>query len=328
MPTPRIRDLAKAATASNRALVQGKTVWLEKDVSETDRYGRLLRYVYVGDVMVNAELVRLGHAVARQYPPDTRHHALFEQLEAPAKAAGIGIWKPVRPITLAAASLRAGPDVTYDEVGIIPKGEPVEIVARNAAGDWYQLAGGAWIIAQFVEDAPARALLTVAAAPPAATAVPAQPNAPLLDLTAATAQPAAPPVAPPVASPPVAPTVIPAHQPGAASEVKIIALFRDGAKGQNEPDEYVEITNTGADSMDLTGWRLVSEVGWDAGQVFVFPPGFILAPQQICRVYTDEDHPEWCGLNFAYRKSAIWSNSKPDAARLYDASDALISTFQ
>jgi len=59
---PKFCALAQEATRYNRELVKGKTVRLEKDISETDQYGRLLRYVYVGDIFVNAELVRQGLA--------------------------------------------------------------------------------------------------------------------------------------------------------------------------------------------------------------------------------------------------------------------------
>lgn len=68
------------ATAKNRELVAGKRVRLEKDVSETDRYGRLVRYIYVGDVIVNAELVRLGYAQANAFPPDICHQALLARM--------------------------------------------------------------------------------------------------------------------------------------------------------------------------------------------------------------------------------------------------------
>jgi micrococcal nuclease len=70
------------ATAANSALVAGRTVTLVKDVSETDQYGRLLRYVYVGNVFVNAELVRTGWAEAVAYPPDTAQAGYLESLEA------------------------------------------------------------------------------------------------------------------------------------------------------------------------------------------------------------------------------------------------------
>jgi micrococcal nuclease len=80
------------AKAKNIELVEGKVVTLVKDVSETDKYGRLLRYVYVDGVFVNGELVRLGYARAVAYPPDTRYRWQLEQLEKEAKAAKLGIW--------------------------------------------------------------------------------------------------------------------------------------------------------------------------------------------------------------------------------------------
>ncbi len=80
------------AWQANRQLVEGKKVRLEPDVSETDKYGRLLRYVYADDILVNAELVRLGLAEAKAYPPDTRHQDLLEQTEREAREAGRGIW--------------------------------------------------------------------------------------------------------------------------------------------------------------------------------------------------------------------------------------------
>ena len=84
------------ATDRNRGLVEGRTVRLDKDTRETDAYQRALRYVYVGDVFINAELVREGYAWATVYPPDTRHAALFEQMEQEAVAAMRGLWAACR----------------------------------------------------------------------------------------------------------------------------------------------------------------------------------------------------------------------------------------
>ena len=81
------------AREKNLELVEGKMVRLEKDVSDKDRYGRLLRYIYVDGVFVNAELVRLGYASAVSYPPDIKYKELFNQLEEEAKEAEIGIWR-------------------------------------------------------------------------------------------------------------------------------------------------------------------------------------------------------------------------------------------
>jgi micrococcal nuclease len=80
------------AAAANRELLGGNSVYLEKDVSETDKYGRLLRYVWVGEVMVNAEMLRLGYAHASTQPPDERYHDLFLELEREAREAGRGFW--------------------------------------------------------------------------------------------------------------------------------------------------------------------------------------------------------------------------------------------
>lgn len=86
------------AEALNSELVEGKQVVLEKDVSETDRYDRLLRYVYLLDgTFVNAELVRLGMARAAAYEPDTSYQGYFEELQAMAQAEGLGIWGEPQP---------------------------------------------------------------------------------------------------------------------------------------------------------------------------------------------------------------------------------------
>jgi endonuclease YncB( thermonuclease family) len=80
------------ATAANAVLVDGQTVTLVRDVSETDRYGRLLRYVYAGSVFVNAELVLEGYAEAREYPPDTSYQDYLEGLETQARRSQIGCY--------------------------------------------------------------------------------------------------------------------------------------------------------------------------------------------------------------------------------------------
>jgi micrococcal nuclease len=97
MDTPEMSPLepfAREATQANRDLVEGKTVRLEKDVSDTDRYGRLLRYVWVDSTMVNLELVRRGLARAHAYPPDTRYQLLLEAAEIEARLKGLGMWAP------------------------------------------------------------------------------------------------------------------------------------------------------------------------------------------------------------------------------------------
>jgi micrococcal nuclease len=83
------------ASAANRALVMGKVVYLEKDISETDRYGRLLRYVFLADgTFVNGELVRQGYAQVITYAPDVKYQELLRTFEREAWDEGRGLWQP------------------------------------------------------------------------------------------------------------------------------------------------------------------------------------------------------------------------------------------
>jgi len=96
-PTRGVEPYGMEASAKNKELVEGKMVELEKDVSETDKYGRLLRYVYVNGLFVNAELVRLGYAQVATYPPDVKYQDLFLQLQREAREAGRGLWAATQP---------------------------------------------------------------------------------------------------------------------------------------------------------------------------------------------------------------------------------------
>jgi len=81
------------AAELNRQLVAGKRVRLELDVQERDRYGRLLAYVWVGDLMVNAELVRRGYAQVMTVPPNVRYQELLLKLQRDARQTGRGLWR-------------------------------------------------------------------------------------------------------------------------------------------------------------------------------------------------------------------------------------------
>ena len=91
MNTPE-RDQACFAESSqaNADLVEGKTVRLVPDKELIDPYDRLLRFVYVGDLLVNRALVEAGYAEVVLYPPNDKHYEEFKQLEAEAAAAGLG----------------------------------------------------------------------------------------------------------------------------------------------------------------------------------------------------------------------------------------------
>jgi micrococcal nuclease len=80
------------ATARNRELVEGKVVELQAGRDDTDKYGRLLRYVYSDGVFVNAELVAQGYAKAYIFDPHGRYSQVLVQMEQYAKMGKRGVW--------------------------------------------------------------------------------------------------------------------------------------------------------------------------------------------------------------------------------------------
>lgn len=89
----------REASERNKELVLGKLVRLENDVSDRDKYGRFLRYVYLVDepgVSVNLELVSEGYAKAFIYPPDIEYVGLFINTERKAREMDLGLWKACR----------------------------------------------------------------------------------------------------------------------------------------------------------------------------------------------------------------------------------------
>ncbi len=104
--TPEIHDPKKPkqcfgeeASKKNKELIEGKQIRMEKDVSETDRYGRLLRYVYVvnlaspsAELFVNEYLVKEGYAYAATFPPDVKYSKHFSELQNEAMREKKGLW--------------------------------------------------------------------------------------------------------------------------------------------------------------------------------------------------------------------------------------------
>jgi micrococcal nuclease len=96
------------ATQFNSYLVQsqGRVVYLERDTSETDAYGRLLRYVWLITpekyVMVNAELVTMGYALAKAYPPDTKYQPYLSQAQEQAREQDLTSCRPTATPSLTA----------------------------------------------------------------------------------------------------------------------------------------------------------------------------------------------------------------------------------
>ena len=82
-------DIAKTGLA---LLIMNKEVFLKNDLSDKDDYGRFLRYVFLDDLFINGELVAMGYAETRFYPPDTLYKEKLEELEKQAMRNHRGLW--------------------------------------------------------------------------------------------------------------------------------------------------------------------------------------------------------------------------------------------
>jgi endonuclease YncB( thermonuclease family) len=92
--TPEHNEPNYAEAKQNLAdLILNRSIYLQKDVSDTDKYGRKLRYVFTEDKFANAEQVSSGLASSFEYPPDTKYLDLFECLEKDARQKQLGMWK-------------------------------------------------------------------------------------------------------------------------------------------------------------------------------------------------------------------------------------------
>lgn len=102
--TPETKDprrpvgcFGKQASNETKKLIEGKVIILQKDISETDKYNRLLRYVFLplenGQILfINDYLVRSGFALVLTYPPDVKYNGQLRQAETAAKESKLGLW--------------------------------------------------------------------------------------------------------------------------------------------------------------------------------------------------------------------------------------------
>lgn len=109
-PSKPVQYFGKEASDYTTKQLTSKTIYLQKDVSDRDKYGRLLRYVWfvkpsknepskeeVISNCFNAELVKNGYAHAYTYPPDVKYNEIFKELEAKAREKHIGLWNNENP---------------------------------------------------------------------------------------------------------------------------------------------------------------------------------------------------------------------------------------
>ncbi|MEK7638451.1 MAG: thermonuclease family protein [Patescibacteria group bacterium] len=92
-PTKAVECFGKEASDYNKKLLESGFVRLVRDITDTDKYGRLLRYIYLPDgTFVNLKLVADGYAYADTYPPDVSHAKEFIAAQSAARTAARGLW--------------------------------------------------------------------------------------------------------------------------------------------------------------------------------------------------------------------------------------------
>lgn len=102
--TTRTEEYGKEASKYTTEQLEGKKVWIQKDISETDRYSRYLRIVWtqvpkndmaeeeIRNKMFNAQLVLNGYAEPSTYPPDVKYSQYFKGFAMEARDENKGLW--------------------------------------------------------------------------------------------------------------------------------------------------------------------------------------------------------------------------------------------
>lgn len=113
-PRKPVQCFGVEASKKNKELVEGKTVRLEKDITDRDKYGRLLRYVYVDNLFINLELVKQGFATSYTYPPDVKYQEEILTAEREARRANRGLWTACPLVSPVVPSPSASDQATAD----------------------------------------------------------------------------------------------------------------------------------------------------------------------------------------------------------------------
>ncbi len=104
-PRKPVQCFGVEASKRNKELVEGKMVRLEKDITDRDKYNRLLRYVWLGDTLINQTLVEQGYAKSYSYPPDIKYQDKFVAAERKAREDKLGLWTACTSATAPATAL-------------------------------------------------------------------------------------------------------------------------------------------------------------------------------------------------------------------------------
>lgn len=148
----------RAATEANRNLVGGRTVTLQRDRTDRDAFGRLLRYIFLEDgTLVNGRMIADGWAMPVEYRPDTSRAAEFIDYARQAATQQRGFWSGDSPydgamgyaLTTRATDLRRGPSSDQPTTAAVPADLPITVFGRSPNSRWLQVRlpnrNGGWI---------------------------------------------------------------------------------------------------------------------------------------------------------------------------------------
>lgn len=119
-PSKPVEPYGPEASAYAKRRLTGQHVRLEFDVEERDHYGRLLAYVWMGEELFNASMVKDGYAQVLTIPPNVKYADRFVTLQREARANSRGLWglvvtnpQPAPTPAPAPAPVRTAPAVYY-----------------------------------------------------------------------------------------------------------------------------------------------------------------------------------------------------------------------
>lgn len=305
---------SQEATDANRRLVSGQIVYLERDVNDTDRFDRLLRYVYLTDgTFVNAELVRQGYAFFKRYPPDISRETEIALAQQEAIDNSRGLWTNTDSQPAASTTSNSNPTSAGNSLvnSGTSNGEPVSsqpvspannvgTINRNAnirsgPGTEYPVAVGSSLGQQVTVIGKNQAgdwyqldsgnwiavflVDNVSATLPVITDVPALSEQP--------AQPSAPTESQPA----------PAAPQGQANVIIYIVE-------NYSTFEIIGVKNTGGGPADVGGWYLYGSKGNDSCTI---PGGTVLQPGETYQIATGDSQPSGPGQKCGDKP--IWNNN-------------------
>lgn len=131
------------ATDFTRDSLLGETVGLERDTSDTDPGGRLLRYAWFEGEMFNQVLVREGFAGWYEWPPDLKYSDRIRDAQDEAQSAGAGLWSECGSITapVPGGELVDGCTEATGALAALDKAaETVSVTGSGALGGWYVIS--------------------------------------------------------------------------------------------------------------------------------------------------------------------------------------------